>query len=357
MNKMILKSEAVYVDNVENYNWFDNIDLSLGERQRRYLGSGYKKVGYKITDIKFNIPEKTVAATASVFYPEDWSQKSGEARKDFHLSTIDILLLSCRIGEVILSCGWGLSAQELQSSRVLRVEMDLGREPTTQLQDLRFAVKYCGSTCRENIPHLSISKFEVRIGKAIANIQIEHPASKNSDPFSALSDKMLPLALNIANDTNGKYYGDGYQTREIEHTDLLVNKKENAISCFLRIREENKKSGTAAPQREFRGMGGAMPEAVEVLDLMLSSAQLSQIMIYSFDNIERDKTRNLWMTSFSVYCNDCMSGIGSLLPATLKVKNSKLVSIKGKQFRITYVEYNIIGTNEVGARGRFVLEI
>lgn len=356
MKNLVLQHTAVAVDRPEDFAWYERVERSLGPRSRRYLGGGYKRVRHEVTSVAPGPAPDSLGATATVVYPEDWSQKSQGARADTHLSTVDNLLLSARLMELLLRRGLRLSEEDLRQSRVVAVAMSLGGSPTTHLSGLPCQARHLGTRRHPAARGVEISTAEIRLAKVRTVLQVEHPASTAGGLRLAIEPAHAPGILAEVNDCAGKLYGDGYIGRDVELTDVLVDKRCNSLTCIMRLRFLASADRPGEAPFPSRGLGAAHAEAVDVLDLMVSGAQLSQILIYGARGLDRNQTSNLWMREFKARCAEPLTGMGALLPLAVAVE-SQVVDVNGTRYAVDDVTLQIPGAADVQITGSFALQL
>lgn len=354
MRSLVLQHTAVAVERDEDYEWLETAEACLGSRKRRYLGAGYKRVRHVLTGAAYDPAERTLAATADVIYPDDWSQKAGGARSDTHVSTIDNLLLAVRGAELFLSRGLSLSEDALRHSRIVGVSMMLGAAPTTALLGLPFTVRHV--LTRDGAPgDPSVTTLEMRLGQARTILRVRHPRAAADVGGLILAPDEIPSILAGLNDTSGKLYGDGYAARDIELTDISLDKRSQSLTCIMRLRHHPSPAPDAALALP-RGIGASRARAIDVIDLMVSAAQVSQVLIYRSRGLDRDATGNLWMRNFTATCEEAVVGLGASIPVAAQMQ-SQVIGVDGAKYCVVEVEQSIPGIAGVRISGSFALKL
>lgn len=356
MKSLLLKHTAVAVDCPEDFDWFDRVDRCLGPKNRRYLGTGYKRVRHTLVSIAPGAAPSTLDAIADIHYPEDWSQKEGGARSDTHVSTVDNVLLSARLVEALLGRGLGLTEEEIRAARVISVAMSFGASPITSLRALPCLVRHLATRQHPLASGLEITTAEVRVGTARTVIQVEHPTSGGRALRLELAPSDAPALLAELNDGAGKLYGDGYVGRDVELTDIVVDKRARSLSAIMRLRFLTAAEQDGGAPFPWRGIGAADAEAIDVLDLMLSGAQLGQILIYGSLGLDRNRTGNLWMREFTARCAEPIAGLGASVPLAVSM-DSQQVTVNDATYAVVNVTQEIPGAGGVHIAGSFALQL
>jgi|GEM_PF-6486333 hypothetical protein len=316
------------------------IDESLGSKKRRYLGEGYKKTNYEFKDIT---PEDGVKnklkIQASVIYPDDWSLKAEGKRKDTHLSTIDILVLSNRICESIFLLK-NKNIEAVNSTWLQKIDMKLGNQPVDQLEDISFSIEYLGATALD----INCSHFQMSIGNAKADLYYSHLSPQS---FFNLYEMDFYKLLKIAQIETGKPFGNLFKRRDIHINSAVLCREDSEITANINVVQESLETIS-------HGVNAANLRSLNVLDLMLAGAQMSQVLIYKLDNVHRDQTKNLWARSFSAFALPCTDSMD--VNAIASVPKTVVLKKGGKLFRIADCNVKIAGYPYLGIRGSFVLE-
>lgn len=211
-------------------------DAFLGASRDRFLGDGHRRVSLEMVDL-VTTNDATAEGMARLAYPLDWSLKAGTAR-EAHLSTVDAI----RVAGVVrsaLTAGSMSWLGDYGHERSLSVRA--GARPFTELDavPVRTAVERTDSDT-------------VRLIHNVGSLKVESEWTRSEPPTVADDDWRA---------------GNATQVR-------LVT--ESRVSC--------------AYERNTSGLS-----TVSFLEVMMLTAQMSQVALYQGDADQRARSGNMWM--------------------------------------------------------------
>ena len=293
-----------------------NIDEILGSSKQRYFGNGYKHVNHELRNIDIDPNNNTFTADISIRYPADWSKKETSKELQPHLSTIDAYVISCQIVEAFIAHSQLLNTNDRKRSWVRRLAIKAGTSPVNDLNHIPLAGEYLNTESALNSLNGNISCFQIELSGFSIELDLDHGPTKG---VVNLELGHFHDITEVLQQRSSSYYGGQYKnlTHEIvinESNSSLLNSDLTIIKDSIYQASENLASKHSAYYNP--------------LDILISCAQLCQVLMYKIDDLDRTNTKNLWMRSISVYCPKPIIKEGNL-PITIRVEKSKLVE-KGK---------------------------
>ncbi|GHU38273.1 hypothetical protein FACS1894193_12290 [Bacilli bacterium] len=311
-------------------NFFKDIDDILGDKATRYFGSGYKQVTYDILEITF--ADDIISATTTIHYPLSWSKKDNKTELVPHLSTIDATYIGLQLSESFLTQQFSL---ELVSRNELFIKSLHLKAKNGVLENLnQIACKIVHSVSSGVL--YDCHKFSGQIGNIVFYSEIEMPTNLNASK-TFLSHQFRDVAEILGN-PKARYFGDIY--RQTQHTiknietdcDNLISKAEIEVSNQI---FDLKHHGLDASY-----LSDITPS---VLDCIIAIAQLSQVLLYEMDDLNRKSSQTLWMRQIKIERKRIGQEISKA--SLINVEKSKVVRIKEGKWRMvdlagTFYNYN-----------------
>jgi len=211
-------------------------DALLGPARSRYLGDGHRRV-----DLHMSVPEQidegTVASSASISYPNDWSTKAGQERSP-HLSTVDALRIAGSVMKSPLVAAGVASRYTLERSLTVRA----------------------GARPWEDLAHVPVTT-RIREATDFSALHVHHTIGS-----LRVDSEWVPAAARpVVADT-----WEAGAASEIQLT----------AGALVRCRYERR---------------SAAHEMISFLEAMMLTAQMSQVALYGGDAERRDRSGNMWM--------------------------------------------------------------
>jgi hypothetical protein len=258
---------------------YESFDHVLGVRSERFFGSGYTRVSQSLSQIASHASEGTsrVEAFGAVSYPPDWSRK-GVRSVSPHLGSLDMVALACSAVEVALAHAGALDEEQLGAARFSRIDVRTGSEPLLDLASIPVTAVRGLPTASEA---MAVSDFDVRVGGARVSLRAVH------DPGRTRVAEVV--AFDSASDALGssseRLYGDAYKSSIIETDQVMVDPDLGTAEAVHTL-----SSATAT-----RGIEAAYLPGLTYLDALITAAQLSQILVYAIDGIDREGSNTFWL--------------------------------------------------------------
>ncbi|MBU4213383.1 MAG: hypothetical protein KJ792_01855 [Actinobacteria bacterium] len=258
----------------------DDLDAHLGPARSRFFGSGYRRVRYSLADLHAAGPAGRAAGWARVTYPSDWSAKKGVARTA-HLGTGDALVLTYVMAEAALRT-LGLDDDQVARAWFERIAVRAGTRPVTDLDRVAVTVSTAASTPSDGAgPALSDgvrTDVECRVGSLVATAVLRHETPSGG-----------PRTWQEAHDLLARGSVGGELFARTGHRTRIVDLDVAGGS----IRSEHLLD--PAPERPGGGIEAAYWPSATVMDALVLTGQLGQVLIYAAAGVDRDSADTLWM--------------------------------------------------------------
>ncbi|NUV61569.1 AvrD family protein [Streptomyces sp. CAI-85] len=270
----------------------DSVDDVLGDRQGRFFGEGFKRVGYSLADITV-VPEDApgapgapggsgtkgqVHATAGIHLPDTWSRK-GETLQRPHLSTLDGMILAARLTGLYVAHARRLGADA--RFRVRGVRIKAGNAPDEEgLERFPVSARFRSAVVSAESRGLSTTTMDCTIGAMSVQVEAEHPTG-------------------VEHRAEGRY-GDSAELDGLwNHAPFGVSHHERAQ--FLEDVVADASAGTADARLTLvDGQDVPKGQAPTAVDLFVCALQLGQVLLYELDDLTRAGSNTLWMRRTSI---------------------------------------------------------
>jgi hypothetical protein len=249
----------------------EGFDAFLGAARDRFLGDGYRRVDLALLDLT-PVNDSASKGTVRVTYPDDWSLKAGGAR-EAHLSTVDAI----RVAEEVRSA---LAAGPMSWLRGFGYERSLtvraGARPFTALDAVPVQTTV---TCPD--------PRTVRLVHQVGSLKVESEWAR-AELWT----------------TSGSVWRAGRASQ-------IALAADSKVSCLY-----ERKASTRA--------------TVSFLEVLLLTAQMSQVALYEGDPSRRDRSGNMWMRRAKFlrtqWCDDLAQRVSA------RLENRRDLSVNGRQF-------------------------
>jgi hypothetical protein len=291
----------------------------LGPAGQRFFGSGYRRVGQRLSDIvieRHADGRGDIRATAGVGYPADWSRKAA-AKGDLrpHLSTIDALVFAAQLSELYLAGAHALGAPERSAMWLREVAIKAGTAPDEE------GLAEFGVTAEARPSGPGETVLDCRIGAMRARCTVAHPAG------NPVAGRLTHPSADGLLATDGiRPFGDGYRYRHTDVGELLVDLGSLDATGRAATRE------LPGASRVVDGLEAAYHPSVTMVDAFVIGLQLGQILLYELDGIPRAESETLWMR------RTVLSATGPSRPSTgypvrTSLRNTQLLDGRGARWR------------------------
>ena len=294
------------------------IDDLLGAAEKRFFGSGYRRIGQRVSELSWDPERRTLRATAGVLYPSDWSVKEAGAPAP-HLSTIDALVFGARLSEAALTAAHGLTSEQRRGMWLRRVEIRAGGAPDEQgLEAFPVSAELRGTEVAPLSALDQVSLVVCRVGRMTVRCTVEH--RPGGGPPAGDDGLLGP--------SEQRPYGDGYQAHHQRIGDVLLNVSAPApeVSATVSLACGPEAVGT-------QGLEGAYQPGTTLVDAFVVALQLGQVLLYELDRVPRAGSGTLWMRRTVLEAASPYRAAAQDAPANAVLENAAVVETQGSHWR------------------------
>ncbi len=263
-----------------------HIDQILGASSARYFGAGFRQVNHGIHDIQVDIGASTASAAIDVQYPKEWSKKRSRQLEP-HLSTLDTMTVAAGLTEIYLRHAYSLADGEVARCWIRRAVMRASAAPTTGLTRVPASVTLRRSEPSEASLCGHLSHFTCMIGSMGIDLVLDHPSGTQGSgvvPYERLED--------VLGASQHRHYAGIYKSTGIDLTNVVTHSIEHAVATM-----------TLAPVHEradVSGLSASYEPFVSMMHALVAAAQMSQVLLYQYDQISRESSNNMWLRKLSM---------------------------------------------------------
>jgi hypothetical protein len=311
--------------------YLDSPDHFLGPSQNRYFGEGYRKTKHQITNLQ--IRDKLLIAKLSVKWPPVWSQKKGQIISP-HIGSLDFFIVSELLIERYIRIIDNIKDPCIEKMWISNFSCKAGNQAIEHRTIPCSCIKLSQKEENNTLAHL----YKIRINNVCALLTVRQQiCRKNNRKCLSSCNGLATIILDKINKTHElnklSYYNSIYKKfdRSIRHIEIY--KDENRIKASVNLLNLGKSN-------VFGGIGKEYLPSITFCDLILVAGQLSQILLFNLEGIERDDAKNLWLRSI-----DCTSKntIGNTASVEVLVCSSEILCIDRKYYRNVVLEFNFNG--------------
>jgi hypothetical protein len=310
----------------------------LGPGEKRFFGSGYKRVGQCLSGIRTDgssEPGALVTARAGLNYPQDWSRKGAGSQLRPHLSSIDALVLAAQLAEIQLNHSRALTAEQQRHTWLCSTEVRAGTQPHEDLSDFPVLAQLRG-TEDGRLPGGPLrSHYDCRIGSLKVRCTFEHAPGDGGrrnrpETVYATGDEALGPARN-------RHYGDGYKARRNFAEDVAVDLSAQRVRARQHVVPE------PGDDEATWGAEAAYAPSVSQVDCMISIAQLAQVLLYNQDDLPRSSSNTLWMRRILIEADSPLRPFDGPIDAMAYTTKTRLLSMSDGLWRCSELAVDDFG--------------
>jgi hypothetical protein len=302
-----------------------SIDDLLGPARDRYFGEGYRRVGHELRDVAIDAAPGAdgVTALAWVAYPGDWATKRAGTDLRPHLSSLDMLVIGAELCEAYLVHRYALDPAQRRRMWLRRIAARAGQQPQEALDGFTVTAKFAGTRPLDDQPGRFVSSFECTIGTMRVRCEVGHEINRRlpGPGWYARIDWLLGPA-------DRRYYGAGFRSRGYELRDIGIDPCNTYADCVVRVAPDS-------PESAAIGMEADYQPCVTMAESVMLTAQLSEVILYRTDGIERQASNTMWLRSLTMERPDPAAGWrGTQFTGSIAVSKSRVVTLNGERWRI-----------------------
>ncbi|WP_454043518.1 AvrD family protein [Cellulosimicrobium sp. Marseille-Q8652] len=258
-----------------------SIDDLLGPASARFFGSGYRAVRHEVHDLVLESDPtgaSRVRGTASLRYPPSWSSKQGRALVP-HVSSIDAFVLAAQLAEVLLARSLGLGDEDRSRAWVRSVDLRSGTQPQEDLEAVPLSARVVASSTSPDGPATTV---EARVGTLTAVLVVVHPPGVRRRPVDG------PVVLDdLLGPAGRRFHAGGYTASSQEILDVELDDARGVRAAVV------PSADAAAPR--WCDLGASYRPAVTFVDAIVGLAQVSEVLLYALDAVDRARSHTMWM--------------------------------------------------------------
>lgn len=258
----------------------DSIDDILGDGRHRFFSQGYKTTNPRLHELQVihTGPTSTLTARASLGVEGIWSVK-GSSEQTPHLGTTDVIVLACRMAEVLLASKY--SSELLPEAHLISVTVSGGSAPVEgNLNQLE-----CRALLEESTIGSS-STLQCSISSMSATLEVAHPDG------AAVADSVeLPCEEALVGDASSRLYGDLWSERQVALENVRIKNDDESAHARLSLDAHSSRNGVV----ERHGLEANYIHELCAVEYFVSALQLGQVLLYRLDAMDRAESNTLWM--------------------------------------------------------------
>ncbi|GAA4065058.1 MULTISPECIES: AvrD family protein [Microbacterium] len=296
----------------------------LGDAGQRYFAEGFRAVQQSLRRIEVSrTPESNarVKAVLGLSYPEAWSSKAGQESRRPHLSTLDALVAAAQLAEAILVSAMDLSSAERRWVWLQRATIRAGAKAVEDLGEVEVAGELVESRPYDN-PLFSNSRLlrtRFTIGALRVELDIVSPVAQARTISQSYRDVDDLLGCK-----SERYYGEGFKADRITIGDGWLT-DETTIHVPV----------SRSSARDYLDIGSSYTLSPTFVNCILGQAQVSQLMLYSLDHMDRSVSDNLWMRHVELTSHGPHLHHEAEFDAEARVSRTRLLPMNGQTWRVT----------------------
>ncbi|MGN7948752.1 AvrD family protein [Microbacterium sp. 22215] len=296
----------------------------LGDADQRYFGDGYRAVQQDLRNLRLrHVPGSgwRIEASLALRYPDSWSTKSGQANRSPHLSTLDAFVVAAQLAEAMLVGGRGLEPAQRPWVWLHRALIRAGAKAVEELDEIDVSGQMSVGQPLDN-PLLSNSQTftaKFTIGALRVELDLVAPAGESRDVGESFPD--IDDLLGAKKD---RYYGEGFKRDRLTIGDGWLSDDTTIQVPVTRTR------GTKSAD-----IGSAYTVSPTFVNCILGQAQVSQLMLYSLDHIDRATSDNLWMRHVELVSDGPDLHSANEFVAEAQVIRTRLIPMSHRTWRVT----------------------
>jgi Pseudomonas avirulence D protein (AvrD) len=304
----------------------DTIDDLLGPARDRFFGSGYRKVDHRLRDVEIETradESARVSASATVGYPIDWARKDAAVVHAPHVSSIDALVLGVSLCEAYLAHRYGLDHAQRARMWLRRVDIRAGSRPQENLAGFTVNARLKATGPVEGgRRRIRISVFECVIGTMKVRCAVMHEVTDRAPADGSYRD-----VDDLLGPADNRYFGGGYRNNQYDVRDVKLDTANTYAEAAVRSSPGDKPEPTG-------GLEGAYQPAVSMIDSIVLTAQLAEVILYRTDGLQRGQSDTMWLRSISMESPDPRRPAAGRFSGALAVTKNRTVELGGSRWRI-----------------------
>lgn len=305
----------------ENIICYPSPEEFLGANSKRYFSSNYKRITHEITNLI--IQDHVLIGRLNIKWPNLWAEKAGKKLKP-HVGSLEFYVIAVQFVEHYMTIVDNVRKDCVKKIWVEDFISKAGSEAVEESSDIACKCKKLSQTYNEGVVR---SSFVIEIGKATVKLTIRYETCIERKCLSSCNNSSCVSIDSILAVKNShlSYYDLGYKVPMHKITNIEVNKESESIIADVELINSELASN-------FVGISSLFQPCFTYCDIILITGQLSQILLFTLDNLTRENASNLWMRSVDCKYYNPIIGTARF---KLCVKEFKKINTAGRDYRTT----------------------
>ncbi len=252
------------------------IDSYLGNGDSRYFSQGFKHFQFDLHTVKLIEDGFTSSIATSYKGP-------GRPRQENpHLGSMEYSAIALYLAEVHMVKISRLTRSELARAFPRDFQVKINKEITivSNTEDISVECHQLSSKLTLDSLNGSLTVLVIKIGGTTCKITLDHPGPSQIK----LRENDWPIE-------DGTLYSRSYRERDAEISKIVIDEIQEQISCTVKV--------TQSLFQELNGLGTSFDHII-LTDLIGTTGQLMQVLLFRLLKTEREKCPNIWLRSMDI---------------------------------------------------------
>lgn len=259
----------------------NNIDDFLGARENRYFSNGYKGVNFAYSGMAFS--NEVLTCNLNLSWNSSWGSKQGKSLAP-HLGTVEYFNIACAAADALICSLFKAADSDREKSWI--AGFSIKTQACNKGSYSNIAVKaMLMNTANAQSINGCLSRIRVQVGDMEMFVDVDHPAFERRSQLDLIDLKQFE------NQIQNSYYTDGYKNSEMDISNLDADFSANAICANIDY-SSGGQNGIC--------IGKQYLPFYSISDFILSTGQITQVLLYLIDRLSREQSNNLWLREMSV---------------------------------------------------------
>lgn len=269
----------------------NGVDEFLGAREDRYFSYGYKGVSFAYNKMEYT--NNAFNCNLNLSWKLPFGKKEGKVLS-VHLGTVEYFNISCVAADLLLGAIYKMSDSDRNRSWVSGFDIKTSACNKNEYSNILVSAEVLKSDSLQNEAEEVQTKIKVVVGEMAMYLFVNHPAmEQNEDIASKISLE------NFRKQIEEGYYTKGYKDADLDITNLNVELGKGTIDANVELKYS---------EQDGSWLGKDYYPGLSISDFVLSTGQLTQVLLYLQEGLYRSQTNNLWLREMYVRCDRPCSG-------------------------------------------------
>jgi hypothetical protein len=270
--------------------YFTDVDEVLGPSAERFFGDGYRAVRARLRSVRRY--DDAITGYGDLDYPGTWSMRSGRARTDVHMSSLDAVTLACRLLEA------ASAAEQVNALWLRSIELRTASSPGSSLQNVPLRA---WPRDTERLEHeVSVGPFTVIIRLA------RHAGRAPTRDMPAGEDAWARLSTSL-----------------VRLHDLVIDPESQRL---------NAQDRATLPEENGWSLDSRHPD-LSIADSIAIGGALAQALLYRLEGIGREEVGNFWLRRATITLAEPRPRTADSESWSVHAERRRLVSVSQQVFR------------------------